>query len=378
MSSLETPSRSLACDGQPTFAMGRKRTFGYGEMRRRKRGRFCASRRRLLPSERGRVTLRSAPRRLLAGLLLLAASAFPAAAQQQIVDPDFPPSLTKPAYTAGGGPAVGVDQAHNNFHTIDGQYRPFADLLRLDGYRVVPSTHELNSESLRAFDILVIANARADPPTSSAFSEAECLAVVKWVKGGGALLLIADHPPFGWAADRLAGKFGVVLGKGWTYEPDGPSITTQILFSRKNGGLGDHPILEGRDRAERIALVRTFTGESLSVPPEASVLLRLSPLAREAPLPAELNAAAAAAADSSAPAPGNTFPVGGHAQGLAMQVGRGRLVVFGEAAMFSAQAIIHPPGSGQADLKFGMNVPGTDDQQLALNVLHWLSGLLDP
>jgi hypothetical protein len=27
-------------------------------------------------------------------------------------------------------------------------------------------------------------------------------------------------------------------------------------------------------------------------------------------------------------------------------------------------------------MKIGMNVPGNDDRQLALNVLHWLSGLL--
>jgi hypothetical protein len=28
-------------------------------------------------------------------------------------------------------------------------------------------------------------------------------------------------------------------------------------------------------------------------------------------------------------------------------------------------------------IKAGMNVPGSDNRQLALNVAHWLSGLLD-
>ena len=42
----------------------------------------------------------------------------------------------------------------------------------------------------------------------------------------------------------------------------------------------------------------------------------------------------------------------------------------GEAAELSAQLI----GSE----KFGMNVPGLDNRQMALNIMHWLSGLLEP
>ena len=40
----------------------------------------------------------------------------------------------------------------------------------------------------------------------------------------------------------------------------------------------------------------------------------------------------------------------------------------GEAAMFSAQVY--------EDFRFGMNTPGNDDRQFALNVMHWLSGAL--
>jgi hypothetical protein len=47
----------------------------------------------------------------------------------------------------------------------------------------------------------------------------------------------------------------------------------------------------------------------------------------------------------------------------------------GEAGMFSAQIALQPEGSG-ADFKFGMNTPGNDDRQFALNVLHWLSSAL--
>ena len=55
----------------------------------------------------------------------------------------------------------------------------------------------------------------------------------------------------------------------------------------------------------------------------------------------------------------------GRAQAIALPFGKGRVVVFGEAAMLTAQ-----------ERNFGMNYPGTDDRQLVLNVMHWLSDLL--
>jgi hypothetical protein len=40
--------------------------------------------------------------------------------------------------------------------------------------------------------------------------------------------------------------------------------------------------------------------------------------------------------------------------------------------MFSAQ-ILKEPQASSPDFKFGMNTPGNDDKQFALNVVHWLS-----
>src|SRR4051812_13435152 len=62
----------------------------------------------------------------------------------------------------------------------------------------------------------------------------------------------------------------------------------------------------------------------------------------------------------------------GRAQGVALAFGAGRVVVLGEAAMLSAQVAELP---GQPTIHMGMNLPGTDDQQFALNVIHWLSRL---
>jgi hypothetical protein len=61
----------------------------------------------------------------------------------------------------------------------------------------------------------------------------------------------------------------------------------------------------------------------------------------------------------------------GRAQGVAFSLGRGRVVVMGEAAELSAQVF-------GADEKFGMNVPGIDNRQMAINIMHWLSRLLEP
>ena len=60
----------------------------------------------------------------------------------------------------------------------------------------------------------------------------------------------------------------------------------------------------------------------------------------------------------------------GRAQGLVFGLGKGRVVILGEAAMLSAQM------TGPGGTKFGMNRPGIDNRQLALNIVHWLSGLL--
>jgi hypothetical protein len=69
--------------------------------------------------------------------------------------------------------------------------------------------------------------------------------------------------------------------------------------------------------------------------------------------------------------------VGGRAQGIALKPGKGRVVMMGEAAMFSAQLIRFEHEGKPMELKMGMNVPGNDDRQLALNIFHWLSGLLE-
>jgi hypothetical protein len=55
------------------------------------------------------------------------------------------------------------------------------------------------------------------------------------------------------------------------------------------------------------------------------------------------------------------------AQGVALKFKKGRVIILGEAAMLSAQL------SAKEQKPMGMNYPNTDNQQLALNIMHWLS-----
>jgi hypothetical protein len=146
------------------------------------------------------------------------------------------------------------------------------------------------------------------------------------------------------------------MSKGYTFDPEHSrkEDASQLIFSRDNKLLMDHPITQGRDEAERIKTVMTFTGQSLKGPEGSAILLKLADSARDKPTVDAENSTSAA----------------GRAQGIALKFGKGRVVVLGEAGMLSAQI------TGPEKTAMGMNVPGTDNKQLALNIMHWLSGVL--
>jgi S1-C subfamily serine protease len=283
---------------------------------------------------------------------------------QQFADPEFEAKVDRPAYTSSH-PLVVIDEAHNNFHTADGRYKPFADLLKNDGYNVEPGKEKLTPDALKGCVALVVANAQGAPmmrrpeAANPAFEEAECDTVERWVRTGGSLLLITDHHPWGASNERLAKRLGVEMGKSTTFDPTNSEngAPGQLIFSRENGLIGDHPIMRGRDGSERIDRVQTFVGQSLKGPKNAVALLLLSKTAVDLPRPA---------------IPGRNGSAAGRAQGVAFELGRGKVVVLGEAGMLSAQI------NGPFKMRVGMNVSGIDNRQLALNIMHWLSGVTFP
>ena len=284
----------------------------------------------------------------------------------QVADTTFNPHLPPPAFSVGQGPRVLLDEAHNNFHTVAGRYAPFVKIIRRDGFVVEPTRSRFSDATLATATILVIANAMADRnkgnwslPTPSAFGRDEIDAVRRWVMSGGSLLLIADHMPFGGATADLASAFGVYMTNG--FATDGRCSADEFVFTRADGLSRSHPITRGRNATEHIDSVRTFTGQAFRGDSSVRPLLVLAP-ETVLLLPVEAwkfsDATPRMAAD-------------GMLQGAALTLGRGRVAVFGEAAMFSAQV------SGAERRPMGMNAPAAgQNPQFLLNVMHWLAGLL--
>ena len=80
---------------------------------------------------------------------------------QDGVDADYRFNNRNPAYKNGTGPRVCIDEAHFEYHTVNGRFKPFAQLLRDDGYRVKGFRSHFTRDALKDCQILVIANASA-------------------------------------------------------------------------------------------------------------------------------------------------------------------------------------------------------------------------
>jgi hypothetical protein len=289
------------------------------------------------------------------------------AAAQQVADSAFSPPIARPAFAEGRGPVVAVDTAHHNFHTPDGRYLPFAQLLRRDGFVVRAGDQPWSRTSLEGIRVLVVANAVHASnatswvlPTPSAFTADEIRAVRQWVERGGSLLLIADHMPFAGAATELGAAFGITFTNGFALDTTLPNNGTPMLF-RRDANLRPHVITEGRGADERVDSVASFTGSAFRIPPGATPVMVLGPGARS------FEPDTAWAINDST----RRVDVGGWMQGAALRVGRGRVAVFGEAAMFSAQL------GGPNRNRMGMNAPvAAQNPQFLLNVVRWLAGVL--
>ena len=314
-----------------------------------------------------------APSTLVAAVLLSAAmiGISCSANGSQKADSTFDARVEHPAYPKSG-PRVVIDESHRNFHTASGRYQPFAQLIGNDGYRVEPGRGTFTPENLRRGDILVISNAQGPKNNlewESAFTTDEVAAVRDWVSGGGSLLLIADHFPMGGAAEKLSQAFGVEMSKGVAEDTVHcvPGETTSLVYSRENGLLAGHPITDGRKAGESLTRVVAFTGQSMSVPARTVAFLKLGATAQDyRPRAPKIDRSGGNVRIS--PQYGDPEPAAGRAQGIAMEFGKGRVVILGEAAMMTAQIT----ADGRP---FGMNVPGNDNRQLALNIMHWLSRL---
>jgi len=305
------------------------------------------------------------PRTFIATLLL---SALLTACGGVHSDPKFRAAVERPAFT-GTRPVAAIDEAHGNRHTARGRFKPFATVLAADGWTIRRHREALSSASLAGVRLLVACNAVLDDARGSAFTEAEIDSVEAFVRGGGSLLLVADHAPFGEASRALSERFGIGMAGGEVQDPTraepGYTDPAQLVFDEASGTLGEHPILSGRSEDERVRRVVTFTGQALVAPPPAVPLLLLSASAQDVPV-LDVRFQKGLFGVDRYTTFGDLVPTRGNCQAAALRWGAGRVVVFGEAAVLTAQV--------DGEQRFGMDWPNTQNRQLALNVARWLGG----
>lgn len=289
------------------------------------------------------------------------------AQSQQIADIDYNPIIKNPVYKLKKGPIIYIDEGHYNFHTKNGRYKTFSNLLEQDGYVVKEYKGEFQKDKLEKGSILVISNALNkinasmnswSLPTPSAFTVAEIQTIKQWVTDGGNLFLIADHMPFPGAAHDLAKEFGFEFSNGFVH---GKVSKTLAKFNTDNGTLVESVITKGRSDDETVMQVVSFVGQAFKIPEDATSILQFNE--------DYINLLPNKAWDFKDSTP--KHEVAGWSQGAFKKFGKGKIVVFGEAAMFSAQI------SGPNKTKMGMNNPiAKENYKLLLNIIHWLDGIL--
>ena len=334
------------------------------------------------------------------------------------VDVDYRFSNSNPAYEKRSGPVVCIDEWHFNRHAAAGIYRPFAEMIREDGYRVTRFRSLFTREAVLDCEILVIANPQARGnmfgpgapdsnwayPHTSALTAEEISEVVLWIRSGGALFLISDHAPLAAAVSDLGLLLGVNMLDGYTFasveDMTGEGVG-EIAFGtvreeewrRVNRLLGDlvdldfdakyepvfaapgtlapHPVVEGRNAQERIEWILTYTGQAFLVTDDWEPIMVFGPNAVSV-VPWVFNIENADYWD------GPLFSVAGWLQGATRVLDQGHVALLGDGNMCSA-------GLGDMDgelegplIPYGINDPrAPQNAQFCLNIVHWLSGLLD-
>lgn len=279
---------------------------------------------------------------------------------QQVTDENFNYPVAVPTYTAGSGPLILFDEVHHNASTLRGAYSTFGKLLVSDGYQVVSSKEKVNSELLKKAKIYVTVNAMYamedwDLPARSAFSQDEINDLSNWVADGGSLFLVTDHMPCGAAVNELAGRFGINIMNGFAIRKNGqPEI-----FSKDRKTLISNEITS--PSGKKIDSIMCWGGTGFIVPPHAHIISVLGD-DYQIYLPSHVSQIKKRLSDTIPCISGR-----GLVNGAYLKFGKGRIVIFGDGAPFSAQL------QGVKSEKRGMNHPGaTQNAQFLFNIIHWL------
>jgi len=279
-------------------------------------------------------------------------------------DTEFNSDVEEPTYEKGKGPKILLDGAHHNFFIQWDYIKPFSDLAKADGYQTIVDSLKFTPEYLKRFDIVMIITAlpfdfttKNEVTDESTFSINEINSLYDWVNNGGSLLVFSEHAPFDQAINPLLKRFGIESSIGRTIDSINYNKeignTGWIEFLNQNGGLkNEHPILNGRNKEEKITKLMTFGGSALTGKGYTNLL--------------ELSETSENIIHSTGVGPNGK----GNSQGLAGKVGKGKVVALGDSNGFTAMIFNEDDGSTQAA---GMNLDEYDWKQFTINTLHWLS-----
>lgn len=278
---------------------------------------------------------------------------------QRMIDESYQPNLDNPLYEFGKGSLILIDEAHNNFHTKDGLYNPLAKLLAADGY-LVESIENFSNERLSESKILIISNAmpKNHKENTSAFTDNDVKTIENWVRNGGSLFLIADHMPCPEAATKLAKSFGIEFINCYALDTTKNDFD---YFSKKDSTLVECVVTKGRGGSEIIDSVVSFTGQAFVMPEGAIPVLkfRLGYVMAFPNRPWKFDKTT------------KYVPIDNQVQGAIFEYHEGRIAVFGEASMFTAQI-------SEINTKLGFGYSGAkQNEQFTLNIIHWLDGEIE-
>ncbi|MFC1536114.1 hypothetical protein ACFL4H_01950 [Candidatus Neomarinimicrobiota bacterium] len=289
---------------------------------------------------------------------------------QQVADTTYNPIIHNPAYELGKGPVLFIDEGHYNLNTKNGRYQSFSNLLERDGYNVIEYKSVFNKNELAQGKILVISNALNENvedwviPNPSAFTKSEIDEVRQWVFEGGNLFLIADHMPIADASKALAKAFEFEFTNGFVFDSRTKWNVSRdpTIFNLEEKTLIESIITKGRDSTESVKQIASFTGQGFKIPDDATPILIFDENY------INLLPDTAWVFDEIA----TIVNVKGWSQGAYKKYGNGKIIAFGEAAMFTAQL------AGPNKIKAGMNSEvAPENYQLLLNIIHWLDGILE-
>ena len=241
----------------------------------------------------------------------------------------------------------------------NGGHKPFANLMANDGFKLILKEGSFTKQSLEVIKVVMIVTPRL-------MGKAETEALNDWIRKGGSLLAITHHDnlqfdDFLQTLGVQTQEINVTSDSMHSLAEDGVSnFPGYIVFSEKYKTLGNHPIMQGRNNSEKIHVVKTFGGgRSIIGPPSSSILLTLSESAID-----YMNI------DQERDSRVAVKTKGHRSYGIAFTLGKGKVVVLSSAPTLTA--LLFPPVWG----KLGMNNPGSDNKQFALNIMRWLTGYL--